>query len=123
MPLELVTIPALSDNYTYLLHDSESGDTACIDVPEAGPILKELSKRDWTLTQIWLTHHHHDHIGGVDDLLARHDAKVVGAAADRHRLPRLNNEVRDGDAFEFGVEVVDILDVSGHTDGHIALFL
>jgi hydroxyacylglutathione hydrolase len=123
MPLDLVTIPALSDNYTYLLHDPKSGDTACIDVPEAGPVLKALSDRGWTLTEIWLTHHHHDHIGGVDDLLERYDAKVTGAAADRHRLPNLNREVVDGDAFEFGGEVVDVLDVSGHTEGHIAFVL
>ncbi|SHH49474.1 hydroxyacylglutathione hydrolase [Marivita hallyeonensis] len=123
MPLELVTLPALSDNYTYLLHDAGSGETACIDVPEAKPILDELSKRDWTLTEIWLTHHHHDHIGGVDDLLSKYDAKVTGAKADVHRLPPLNREVADGDAFEFGGETVDVFDVSGHTEGHIAFIL
>lgn len=120
MPLELVTLPALSDNYTYLLHDSASGATACVDVPEAQPLLDELNKRGWSLTEIWLTHHHHDHIGGVDDLLKSHDAKVTGAKADRHRLPSLNREVSDGDRFEFGGEVIDVLDVSGHTVGHIA---
>jgi hydroxyacylglutathione hydrolase len=120
MPLELVTLPALSDNYTYLLHDSDSGATACIDVPDAKPILDELAKRNWTLTEIWLTHHHHDHIGGVDDLLKVFDAKVTGATADRHRLPPLNREVTDGDRFEFGGEVIDVLDVSGHTIGHVA---
>ena len=120
MPLELVTIPALSDNYTFLLHDSDSGDTAVIDVPEAGPILDALSQRGWSLTEIWLTHHHHDHIGGVDDLLKHHDAKVVGAQADRHRLPSLNREVSEGDVFDFGGERVEVLDVSGHTVGHIA---
>ena len=123
MPLELVTIPALSDNYTYLLHDASSGETACIDVPEAAPVLDALSERGWSLSQIWLTHHHHDHIGGVGDLLAHHEAKVVGAAADRHRLPSLNKEVREGDVFTFGGETVEILDVSGHTIGHIAFVL
>lgn len=123
MPLELVTIPALSDNYTYLLHDSASGATACIDVPEAAPIIDALNERGWTLTEIWLTHHHHDHIGGVDDLLARFDARVVGAAADRHRLPPLDHEVGDGDKFEFGGEPVEVFDVSGHTVGHIAFVL
>lgn len=123
MPLELVTLPALSDNYAYLLHDTASGDTACIDAPEAAPILAELAKRGWSLTDIWLTHHHHDHTGGVDDLLDHYDAKVTGAAADRHRLPSLNREVSEGDAFKFGGEVVEILDVSGHTDGHIAFVL
>ncbi|WP_416884214.1 hydroxyacylglutathione hydrolase [Marivita sp.] len=120
MPLELVTLPALSDNYTYLLHDSDSGATACIDVPDAKPILDELAKRNWTLTEIWLTHHHHDHIGGVDNLLKVFDAKVTGATADRHRLPPLNREVADSDRFEFGGEVIDVLDVSGHTIGHVA---
>lgn len=123
MPLELVTIPALSDNYTYLLHDSASGATACIDVPEAAPIIDALTERGWTLTEIWLTHHHHDHIGGVEDLLKRYDARVVGAAADRHRLPPLDHEVGDGDAFEFGGEAVEVFDVSGHTIGHIAFVL
>lgn len=123
MPLELVTIPALSDNYTYLLHDAASGATACIDVPEAAPILDALSSRGWTLSEIWLTHHHHDHIGGVSDLLSRHDARVVGAAADRHRLPPLDHEVGDGDSFAFGGETVDVFDVSGHTIGHIAFVL
>lgn len=123
MPLELVTLPVLSDNYAYLLHDSQSGDTACVDVPEAGPILDALSKRGWTLTEIWLTHHHHDHVGGVDDLLAQYDAKVTGAKADRHRLPSLNREVAEGDAFEFGGEIVEVLDVSGHTIGHVAFVL
>ena len=123
MPLELVTLPALSDNYVFLVHDSESGDTACVDVPDAGPVLDALKARNWSLTDIWLTHHHHDHIGGVDDLLGHYDAKVTGARADRHRLPRLNREVAEGDAFDFGGEQVGILDVSGHTEGHIAFIL
>ena len=120
MPLELVTLPALSDNYTYLVHDSDSGATACVDVPEAQPIVDAVTQRGWTLTDIWLTHHHHDHIGGVDDLLKVFDAKVTGATADRHRLPTLNHEVGEGDRFEFGGEVITVLDVSGHTVGHIA---
>lgn len=120
MPLELVILPALSDNYTYLLHDSATGATACVDVPEAEPVKAALADRGWTLTEIWLTHHHPDHIGGVDALRASYDAKVTGARADRHRLPLLNREVRDGDRFAFGGDTVTVLDVSGHTVGHIA---
>jgi hydroxyacylglutathione hydrolase len=123
MALELVTIPALKDNYTYLLHDADSGATAVIDVPEAGPIDQELTKRGWTLTEIWLTHHHWDHIDGVPDLLAKHPAKVVGAKADAHRLPPLDLELSDGESFAFGGETVDVFDVSGHTVGHIAFHL
>ena len=67
MPLELVTIPCLSDNYAYLAHDSESGRTAVVDVPEAAPILAALQDRNWQLSDIWITHHHGDHVGGELD--------------------------------------------------------
>jgi hydroxyacylglutathione hydrolase len=123
MPLEIVTIPCLSDNYAFLVHDTKSGETAVVDVPEAGPIKAELSKRGWTLSAVWLTHHHWDHADGLPDLLADHPATVVGAKADAHRLPKLDRAVSDGDFFTFGGEPVHILDVSGHTIGHIALHL
>ncbi|KMK66571.1 hydroxyacylglutathione hydrolase [Puniceibacterium sp. IMCC21224] len=123
MPLELVTIPARSDNYAFLIHDAASGATAVIDVPDAAPIDAALSERGWTLTEIWLTHHHGDHIDGVAPLLAKHPARVIAAAADAHRLPPLDHAVADGDEFSFGGEVVQILDVSGHTVGHIAFYL
>ena len=71
MPLELVTVPCLTDNYAYLIHDRETGETAVIDVPEVGPILAALSSRQWRLSDILITHHHDDHIQGVDELRAR----------------------------------------------------
>ncbi|MCH2094800.1 MAG: hydroxyacylglutathione hydrolase [Rhodobacteraceae bacterium] len=123
MPLELVTLPALADNYTYLVHDPQSGSTAVIDVPEAAPISAALTARGWTLTDVWLTHHHYDHVDGLPDLLARHPAQVTGAAADAHRLPALDRQVTDGETFSFGGEVVQVLDVSGHTVGHVAFYL
>ncbi|WP_043842536.1 hydroxyacylglutathione hydrolase [Roseivivax marinus] len=123
MALELVTIPALSDNYTYLLHDDRSGATAVIDVPEADPIDAALTERGWTLSEIWLTHHHDDHIQGVEKLKAKHPAAVIGARADSHRLPPLDRALSDGDTFEFGGEEVHVMDVSGHTVGHIAFHL
>jgi hydroxyacylglutathione hydrolase len=123
MPLDLVTIPALNDNYTYLLHDAATGATAVIDVPDAAPIADELAARGWTLSEIWLTHHHDDHIQGVEKLLSQHPAKVTGALADKHRLPPLYRSVSDGDSFEFAGHRVDVLDVSGHTVGHIALHI
>lgn len=123
MSLEIITIPCLSDNYTFLVHDAKSGQTAVVDVPEAGPIKAELNQRGWTLSEVWLTHHHWDHVDGLPDLLADHPAQVVGAKDDAHRLPPLDRAVSDGDVFEFGGETVHILDVSGHTIAHIALYL
>ena len=120
MPLELVTIPCLSDNYAYLVHDAASGETALIDAPEAGPIAAALSARGWTLSHVLLTHHHWDHIDGLTALLADHPAKVIGAAADAHRLPPLNTAVSEGDTIMIGRETARVIDVSGHTLGHIA---
>lgn len=123
MALELVTIPCLADNYAFLVHDAASGETALIDAPEAAPVLTELDKRGWRLSQVWLTHHHWDHIDGLAGILEQHSAKVIGATADAHRLPPLDQQVGDGDSFEFGGETVEVIDVSGHTVGHIALHM
>ncbi|AXI45347.1 hydroxyacylglutathione hydrolase [Sulfitobacter sp. SK012] len=120
MPFELITIPCLSDNYAFLLRDGESGAVAVIDVPQAAPIKAELAARGWTVSQIWLTHHHDDHVMGLDALLADFPAPVYGARADAHRLPKLDHQLADGDKFELGALEVDVLDVSGHTIGHIA---
>ncbi|WP_295313226.1 hydroxyacylglutathione hydrolase [Roseobacter sp.] len=120
MAPELVTIPCLSDNYAFLLHDPESGATALIDIPEAAPVLAELERRGWSLSDVWITHHHSDHVQGLPDILDVHDANVTGAAADKRRLPDLDVAVSDGDSFEFAGHTVHVLDVSGHTVGHIA---
>ena len=123
MTLQLLTIPCLSDNYAYLLHDPASGETAAVDVPEAGPMINALEAKGWTLSHVLLTHHHWDHIEGLSELLAAAPAQVVGAKADAKRLPPLDLAVSEGDIFRFGGEDCHILDVSGHTVGHIAFHL
>ena len=120
MPLELVTIPCLKDNYAYLVHDDETGATAVIDVPEAAPILRALHDRDWQLSHIWITHHHGDHIDGVPELRAATGAMVIGADADAHRLPPLDLALPDEGAFTLGRHPVETFPVPGHTVGHIA---
>lgn len=122
MPLEIVTIPCLEDNYAFLAHDKDSGDTALIDIPEAQPILDELARRGWNLSHILITHHHFDHVQGLNDVLAQHKAQVIGAADDAHRLPPLDQTVREGDTLTIGGEPVEVMDVSGHTVGHIAFY-
>ncbi|PWR00850.1 hydroxyacylglutathione hydrolase [Meridianimarinicoccus roseus] len=123
MPLTLVTIACLSDNYAYLVHDAGSGATAVVDVPDAGPVQAALEERGWALTDILLTHHHHDHVGGVETLRAATGAAVWGAAQDAHRLPPLDRPVEPGRDERFGDDTVRVIDVPGHTVGHIAYFM
>jgi len=120
MIFDVATIPCLSDNYAFLLHSNETGETALIDAPESGPILRALDQRGWQLSEIWLTHHHSDHIDATAEIGAATGAKIVGAQADAHRLPPLNKALSDNDTYQFAGHDVRILDVSGHTIGHIA---
>lgn len=119
MPLELVPVRCLTDNYAWLLHGN--GQTALIDAPEAAPILHELAARGWTLDLIALTHHHDDHIQAVPELLAQTGAKVVGNGHDAARLPPLDIAVSPGERVTICGEDAAVIDVSGHTVGHIAL--
>ncbi|WP_243613977.1 hydroxyacylglutathione hydrolase [Shimia aestuarii] len=120
MPLETVTIPCLADNYAFLVHNTDSGETALVDAPESGPILSALNQLGWTLDTVLLTHHHWDHVDGLAAILEVHKARVIGAKADAHRLPALDLAVSEGDTVTVCGEEMTVLDVSGHTVGHVA---
>lgn len=123
MPLEIVTVPCRTDNYAYLVRDAESGAVAVIDAPEAAPIEAALEARGWTPGTLLITHHHDDHIAGVEALRARYGLAVVGAAADRRRLPPLDRAVSEGDRVGVGRLEAVVLDAPGHTRGHVAYHL
>ncbi len=118
MTHEILTIPCLRDNYAYVLH--ADGETIVVDVPEAGPVESVLDARGWRLGTILLTHHHDDHTAGVERLRTRFGSRVVGAAADLHRLPHVDVAVSDGDCVGSGLLAARVIDVPGHTRGHIA---
>lgn len=127
MALEIHAIPCLADNYAWLLLDRAGHRAAVVDVPAAAPIMAELAALDdapaWRLTDILITHHHDDHIAGVAELRAATGARVIGAAADANRLPPLDLAVTPGAALEVLGEGVAVLDVPGHTIGHLAYYL
>lgn len=116
----IVTIPCLTDNYAYLLHDPATGATAVVDVPDSAPVEAALEERGWQLSDILVTHHHHDHVDGVEPLRSRTGARVWGAASDAERLPPLDHALREGDEVAVGDLKGRVIDVSGHTVGHIA---
>lgn len=120
MTLQLTTVPCLTDNYAFILHDAQTGRAIVVDAPEAAPINATLSHLGATLDTLLITHHHYDHVEGVDDLAGIADAQVIGAAADAHRLPKLTREVTEGDRFDVCGISFEVWDVSGHTEGHVA---
>ena len=116
--LDIASFPCRSDNYGYLVRDTVSGSVAAIDAPEAAQVKAALDDLGWTLTHILLTHHHGDHVEGVE-ALRQGDVKVIGAKADAGRLPKLDEKVAPGKSWKFGGHEVKIIDTPGHTVGHI----
>jgi hydroxyacylglutathione hydrolase len=123
MALEIVRIPALTDNYIWLAHDPESGETLVVDPAEAAPVLAEAGARGWAITQIWNTHWHPDHTGGNAAVKAATGAIITGPAAEAERIPTLDRLVREGDRVSLGALRAEILEIPGHTAGHIAFHL
>ena len=120
MSIQVKQIPCLDDNYGFLVHDTATGSTASIDTPEVEPINKALAEQGWKLTHILNTHHHFDHAGGNEALKAQWGCQVIGAANDAERIPGIDRQVVDGEVFELGSASVHVLEVPGHTSGHIA---
>ncbi len=120
MTLDVTVIPCLSDNYAYLLHEPEADVYALVDAPEAAPIRKAVDAAGGRLDLILITHHHPDHIQGVPELVEAYGARTVGAAADAKRLPKLDIALDEGETVAVGTEAAKVIDVSGHTVGHIA---
>ena len=121
--IEVVRIPALQDNYIWMAHDSDSGETVVIDPAEAAPVLAEADRRGWTIDQIWNTHWHGDHIGGNAGIKAATGARVTGPAAEAAKIPTLDAGVGEGDIACIGKIKARVIEVPAHTAGHIAYFL
>ncbi len=121
--LSIKIFPCLYDNYGFLLHDSESGRVATIDTPEAGKIKSALAENDWTLSEIWNTHHHPDHVGGNLALAESEGALIRGPKRDAARIPGLTHGVSGGECFMFGRHEVQVIFTPGHTTGHIIYYV
>jgi hydroxyacylglutathione hydrolase len=121
--LEIVRIPALSDNYIWLVHDPVSNETMVVDPAEAAPVLAEAERRGWTIGQIWNTHWHPDHTGGNAAIKAATGAIVSGPAAEAARIPTLDVALGEGDTVTLGAHVATVLETPGHTAGHIIFHL
>ncbi len=117
--LEIHQFPCLSDNYGFLLHDPDSGETAAIDTPDGAEYLRQAEGKGWTITQIWNTHWHPDHAGGNQAIVEATGAKVI-APKEVEKLSPIDRIVGNGDRVSLGDWTARVIDVSGHTNGHIA---
>ncbi|HLV07445.1 MAG TPA: hydroxyacylglutathione hydrolase [Croceibacterium sp.] len=123
MSLQVHQFPCLTDNYGFLLHDPASGETACIDTPDADAYLREAGAKGWRITQIWNTHWHPDHAGGNEAIKAATGCTIVAPEADAARIAGIDRTVADRDRVTLGGWSARVIDVGGHTLGHVAYHL
>jgi len=121
--LEVHQFPCLSDNYGFLLHDSVSGETVCVDTPDADAYLREAARKGWQITQIWNTHHHFDHAGGNAAIKSATGCIVIAPEVDAPKIEAVDRTVKHGDIVRIGDFAASVIDVGGHTMGHIAYHL
>jgi len=120
MTLEIVTVACLDDNYAYIV---KGPDGVClIDAPEAEPIIDALEERGWHLGAILLTHHHGDHVQGVEELREKYSCKVMGPKAEETKMPRLDMALTEGMNGGNGSAYTVPMEVPGHTLGHMAYY-
>ena len=120
MSLEIVRIPALSDNYIWLIHDAASKETVVIDPAVADPVLAAAAERGWTITAIWNTHWHPDHTGGNAAIKAATGTIITGPAAEAAKIPTLDATVAEGDVVRIGAHAATVYETPAHTAGHIS---
>jgi hydroxyacylglutathione hydrolase len=117
--LEIVPVPAFTDNYIWLVHDPQSGEAAVVDPGDAAPALAEAERRGWTISQVWNTHWHPDHTGGNLAVKAATGAPISGPAAEA--IPGRDVALEEGSSLAIGPHRARVIEVPGHTRGHIAL--
>lgn len=115
-------IPVLNDNYLFLIYDRNTKQSGCVDPAVSAPVIYELEKENIGLDYILNTHHHLDHVGANLDLKKKYGCKIVGNQKDSKRIPGIDIMLSEGDIFKFGESTCEILEVSGHTNGHIAFY-
>lgn len=121
--LSVHQFPCLNDNYGFLAHDPDSGETVAIDTPDADRYIAEADALGWKITQIWNTHWHPDHAGGNLKIKDLTGCAIVGPSGEAGKIPGIDRAVEGGDRVSLGSMSAEVIDVPGHTLGHIAFSL
>ncbi len=120
MAAEIRLFTCLTDNFGYLIHDPATKATASIDAPEAGPVVKALEREGWSLTDILVTHHHHDHVGGIAELKQKYHCRVVAPHDQKVKIANVDQRTANGDVVKVGSLLARVLETPGHTLDHIS---
>ena len=119
--LDIAAVPVLTDNYVWLIHNPETGETAAVDPSVAEPVLGAAGAKAWRLTQILNTHWHPDHTGGNAGIQAATGAPIT-APAEAKRVSKVGHIVREGDRVTVAGAQALVWDIPAHTAGHIAYY-
>ncbi len=120
--LDIVPVPVLRDNYVWLIHDPDSGETVAVDPSVAEPVLEEAERRRWRIAQVWNTHWHPDHTGGNDAIRAATGCTITGPA-EAEKVSRMDRVVAGGGRASIGAFEAELIDIPAHTAGHVAFHL
>jgi hydroxyacylglutathione hydrolase len=120
MTADIRLFTCLTDNFGVLIHDPATKATAAIDAPEAAPIIKALEREGWTLTDILITHHHGDHVGGVAELKQKYKCRVVAPHDKKAKIADVDLRVAQGDIVKVGNLLGRVLETPGHTLDHVS---
>ncbi len=118
--LDMRQFICLSDNYGVIIHDGKTGATVSVDAPDAAAVEGQLRKFGRQLTHIWVTHHHADHVQGIEQLKDMYRCTVIGPRAEADKIPGIDITVAGGESFKLAGREVKVIDCPGHTAGHIA---
>lgn len=122
MPVSIDIFICRTDNYGYLVHDLDSRRTAAIDAPDAKAIKAALERRNWTLTDIFVTHHHTDHVEGIAALKREFDVRVTGPKVEAEKILGLDVLISPSETVSLGETDFLVIDTPGHTLGHVVYY-
>ena len=121
--MDIKVVKCLSDNYSYIIFNKETLESAVVDPSEAGPIISEIEKNNLKLKYIFNTHHHYDHVGGNKKLKEKYNCKVIGFEQDKNRIPEIDIGLKNNQKWKNDLFECSILHIPGHTSGHICIYI
>ena len=120
--IDIIQIPLLSDNYSYIIIDKKTKITACVDPSEVEGIENILKEKKTKLDFILNTHHHNDHVGGNLELKKKYGCKIIGSFSDQNRIPGIDIKLKENETFNLGESLFTVIETPGHTIGHICFY-